>query len=795
MYRRLKNLLGVSLILLSLLVSQIPMPEVVADEPVAGADEPVVTAEMISEDVDEVTNDETAHVDSVTDENTGVAVIDDTGSTTTDTTNGTDTSTGTTTDTTILATPTSVTVTFDYRADGITNDTLTVDVSDGIAKTITAPTKYVIDQQETFGNVAMIFKGWFKDPDNGEAWDFSTMTVLSQDITLYAQWVRNDDAVARITYSATEADLNAEKYADVKLGECIPKPKDIPVRDGYEVDYWVIEGQTTEVNWEQAVTGNLTLVAVWKAKTYTLTLDLNGAKLAQDFTYNTVTYPQDSEKLELAIGYGIVFGDISFTSDYVVYHGETLDDKWYMDSYALAEYNQTAQIKRSTTLYKRVVDKETKDSTGFEMNIDGTVLYHYEHLDGASDDVVIPATVKVIGVGAFDNLNGIRSVTLPAGIEDIRAGAFSGAESLVNTMTVYASGTTESMSKGMELAKQYEYIEYQESSTTEATTAKLDAVNCGLYESNSATGEGLYPTYVSFLLPVGIEKGSYSVSIEPNDSPIKLDDLLAAIGITDTKRLYHMEINLQKDGKAYSNYNKDRTFTVILPMPQNWQGIDLEGNTTVYTVSQDGTKLETLAATIVVKDGIKCVKFEPYHFSEFAVYYGGTMEIPDSNAGSGGGNTGTGGNTGSNTGNGNTNSGGTSSGGSTSGGTSSGGSNSGNSNSNNNNSGSGNSGSSSTGNNTGSSNQGNGGGSGSVTQAAPGSSTATTPGVGTTMNLGTAGQGQGAGHIKDATPKTGDPLEYRTMAVCILFSVGVIILLIGNEKKERVSRASRVLRG
>jgi len=82
-----------------------------------------------------------------------------------------------------------------------------------------------------------------------------------------------------------------------------------------------------------------------------------------------------------------------------------------------------------------------------------------------------------------------------------------------------------------------------------------------------------------------------------------------------------------------------------------------------------------------------------------------------------------------------------------------------------------------------------------VTQAAPGSSTATTPGVGTTMNPGTAGQGQGAGHIKDATPKTGDPLEYRTMAVCILFSVGVIILLIGNEKKERVSRASRVLRG
>lgn len=38
--------------------------------------------------------------------------------------------------------------------------------------------------------------------------------------------------------------------------------------------------------------------------------------------------------------------------------------------------------------------------------------------------------------------------------------------------------------------------------------------------------------------------------------------------------------------------------------------------------------------------------------------------------------------------------------------------------------------------------------------------------------------------MKDSTPKTGDPLEYRTLLVCGLFSMGVLILLIGNKKKS-----------
>lgn len=42
-------------------------------------------------------------------------------------------------------------------------------------------------------------------------------------------------------------------------------------------------------------------------------------------------------------------------------------------------------------------------------------------------------------------------------------------------------------------------------------------------------------------------------------------------------------------------------------------------------------------------------------------------------------------------------------------------------------------------------------------------------------------------HIKDSTPKTGDPLQYRMLIVCAMFSVGVLLVLTGNGKKKRFS--------
>ncbi len=44
-----------------------------------------------------------------------------------------------------------------------------------------------------------------------------------------------------------------------------------------------------------------------------------------------------------------------------------------------------------------------------------------------------------------------------------------------------------------------------------------------------------------------------------------------------------------------------------------------------------------------------------------------------------------------------------------------------------------------------------------------------------------------AQHVKDSTPKTGDPVQYRMLFVCVLFSAGILLLLTGNGKRRKFS--------
>ncbi len=54
-------------------------------------------------------------------------------------------------------------------------------------------------------------------------------------------------------------------------------------------------------------------------------------------------------------------------------------------------------------------------------------------------------------------------------------------------------------------------------------------------------------------------------------------------------------------------------------------------------------------------------------------------------------------------------------------------------------------------------------------------------------NATAASAPSGARHVKDSTPKTGDPVQYRMIFVCVLFSAGALILLTGNGKRRRFS--------
>lgn len=61
--------------------------------------------------------------------------------------------------------------------------------------------------------------------------------------------------------------------------------------------------------------------------------------------------------------------------------------------------------------------------------------------------------------------------------------------------------------------------------------------------------------------------------------------------------------------------------------------------------------------------------------------------------------------------------------------------------------------------------------------------------VGTTQKtkIAAANAPKSTAHIKDSTPKTGDPVQYRMLIVCAMFSVGALLVLTGNGRRKKSS--------
>ena len=433
------------------------------------------------------------------------------------------------------------------------------------------------------------------------------------------------------------------------------------------------------------------------------------------------------------------------------------------------------------------------------------MLYEF---NGEQTDVEIPSTVKIIAAEAFSDMKNIEKITLPAGIADIKENAFSGAVGLPRKVYIYATidGSVNSMQEGQALANRYDSFEYVSASGTGTgsgsgtgnPTISTEDVHCGLSGVNLGIDDNIDFVYPKVTLPTDLPTGSYEITFTNVNEPdkTKLKQLLQAAGHNmDSNYIYFMDINLKKKGEVsdYKPVWSTGEMIIKMPLPVSWYGRD-KNMIYMYTLNTAGTALEQVTISDISNN---IFTFKPKHFSEFALVFSGSL--PNTGDGSSSGGSTSGGNS-----SGGSTSGGSSSGGSTSGGSSSGGSSSG---------GSSSGGSSSGGSSSGGSTSGGSSSGGNNVSAPVGTTPAvTTPGV-TTPNIplvtpapapgtqqsiltptGTSGGSAGGttAHVKDSTPKTGDPLEYRSILVCSFFSIGVLLLLIGN--KKRTSSSSRYLR-
>ena len=266
------------------------------------------------------------------------------------------------------------------------------------------------------------FTGWTL---NGKAYDFNT--VVSQDITLVATWVKNytvtfntdgGSSVAKQEIAsgskATEPtnpskagytftgwtlngkayDFNAAVNQDITLvatwvknytvtfntdggnqvasqtvasGNKVNKPSN-PSKAGYTFAGWTLNGATYDFN--AAVNQDITLVATWKEVTYTVTFNTNGGNSIANQTIKyggKATKPSDPERAGYTFA-GWTLNGTTYNFDSVVNGNITIAANWKAKTYtirisAVDEYSPA----RVLTVYEdgqEITVKEIKYSNG-----------------------------------------------------------------------------------------------------------------------------------------------------------------------------------------------------------------------------------------------------------------------------------------------------------------------------------------------------------------------------------------------------------------------------------------------
>lgn len=99
---------------------------------------------------------------------------------------------------------------------------------------------------------------------NGKAYDFSSK--VTGNITLVAKWNENQKVNYTVTFNSNGGSVVLSQT--VVEGNKVQKPSD-PTRSGYDFGGWLLNNNAYDFG--SAVNGNITLVAKWNQKSYTIT--------------------------------------------------------------------------------------------------------------------------------------------------------------------------------------------------------------------------------------------------------------------------------------------------------------------------------------------------------------------------------------------------------------------------------------------------------------------------------------------------------------------------------------------
>lgn len=240
------------------------------------------------------------------------------------------------------------------------------------------------------------FVGWYNKTEKVEVGD-----TISKDITLKAKWEKQTEqsgSTKKYTVSFDSAGGSKVNSQTVQQNNKVKKPLN-PTKDGFIFVEWTLNGKT--YNFNNGVTGNITLKAVWKekesVKEYTVTFDsAGGSKVDKQVIIEngTAVKPEDP------------------TKDKYKFLG------WYLDEQL---YSFDTKVTKDITLKAK-------------WEYIPTVTYKIEELKGSivgqAKLFILKDNVKVAGTADVTTSSGTRTVAIPATGLDINKNKIDKVENL-----------------------------------------------------------------------------------------------------------------------------------------------------------------------------------------------------------------------------------------------------------------------------------------------------------------------------------------------------------------------------
>ena len=212
---------------------------------------------------------------------------------------------------------------------------------------------------ETYGEVQSVKKGTVAskpiDPTNGNKkflyWsttdggtEYNFSNAVNSNLTLYAVY---EEPIVNYTVTFNSKGGSSVASQTIQSGGKATKPSN-PTKTGYTFKHWSTTDGGTAYDFNTAITGNLTLYAVWDIKQYTVTFDSTGGSsvASQTVNYNEkATKPSNPTKTEYTFKHWSTSENgTAYDFNTIVTGDMTLYTVWTQNS---------IQIKDETNMYIR----------------------------------------------------------------------------------------------------------------------------------------------------------------------------------------------------------------------------------------------------------------------------------------------------------------------------------------------------------------------------------------------------------------------------------------------------------